>query len=116
MEFNEIIKRENMRTPENESLMVRDQGIIIADNDIEQPEVYDAEWNEVKERYYIPSAPLFGAPELNDLGCQFDDVKDEWYHTDPDKAKEAEDLMQNRSERRRLAELEKVLKEVSREM
>jgi hypothetical protein len=55
-------------------------------------------------RYFIPNAPSFGTKELKALGCEHDPETDQWSHTDPDKAREAEKSLQERERQRAASE------------
>ena len=67
--------------------------------------VIDAAPEKAKQNYkdgkhYIPDAPTFGTKELTDLGCEYDEDTDQWYHTDFGKAQEAAKSLQERAQSR----------------
>ena len=38
---------------------------------------------------------------MKDLGCEYDKETDQWYHSDPEKAQEAQRLVQEHEQRNR---------------
>jgi len=56
--------------------------------------------NGEKEKYYIPDAPSFGTKELNDLGCEYDEDKDQWFNADFGKALDAAASLRERAQSR----------------
>jgi len=64
--------------------------------------IYSLELSEngVSEKYYILDAPLFGTKELNDLGCEYDEDKDQWFNADFKKALDATASLRERAQSR----------------
>jgi len=51
-------------------------------------------------KHFISNAPAFGTKEMNDLGCEYDKETGQWYHTDPEKAQETAESLQEREQRK----------------
>ena len=48
-----------------------------------------------KQRHYIEGIGFAVRVELKEIGCRFDPDKKQWYHADPEKASEAQRLIDN---------------------
>jgi hypothetical protein len=68
------------------------------------------------EKHFIPNVPFELNKAMRELGCKWDPDAKSWYHTDSEKAKEAERLLQEHSKQHGASVAQAVVKEVAHEM
>ena len=69
--------------------------------EMKNPKYQQAAKDHTGEKHYIPDVPFELNRKIQKLGCKWDPDAKCWYHTDPEKAKEANQLVAEARERKR---------------